>query len=411
MTRAHVVQVANQHIKQVNRRLVLGLLRSSGPVDVLRLAETTGLSRMTVHKIVDHYLASGLLSPAGKGEASGEVGKKPNLFRLNAGYRLIFSAQIFETSLLAAVTDLGAQIVLQQRLPYAKDTPLGAILDLARTAFSEMSAGLKVNSGQFAAVVLGTNGVTDSQAGVILTSPHFASWGSLAPVMEMLRERFPPGLTLHVDNWIRHQAYAEMKIGAARNLSRFMVIGTEPDGISAGLVWDGVPVRGKKGLAGEIGHMQVELEAEAVCACGGRGCLEPAVSLVRMLERARREAAEQRTSTLFANKDPADATYEDIFRHADAGDAYCRELLDRSAKYMAMAINNVVQVCDPELIIIQGEYAGAGEFFLQRLRERVRSVSLLNMDKGVQIIYSQLGQQGVVGAAFFAADQFFAQIE
>lgn len=406
-----MVQAANRHIKQRNRRLVLGLFRNAGPVDVSRLSIATRLSKMTVHKVVDHYLDQGLLEPAGKGEAFGEVGKKPNLFRLNSRHRLIFSAQIFETSLAAAVTDLDAKILLQKRIHYAKDTGLGEILDQARIAFDEMCGDLKQNAKNFAAVVLGTNGVTDSRAGIILTSPHFASWGSMVPVVEMLRERFPIGLSLHVDNWIRYQAYAEMKIGAARNLGRFLVIGTEPDGISSGLMWDGVPVRGRKGLAGEIGHMQVDLGADVVCACGGVGCLEPAVSLVRMQERARALAGDHPDSALFRETPPEEVTYHDIFRQADVGDDLARTLLDGSAKFMAMAINNIVQVCDPELIIIQGEYAGAGDYFLQRLNERVRGISLRNMDKGVQIIYSQLGQQGVIGAAHFASDQFFAHVD
>lgn len=407
-------QAANKFIKQGNRRLVLKLLRTSGATDVARISLTANLSKMTVHKIVDHYLETGLIKPAGKGESSGEVGKKPNLFRLNPEYRLIFSAQIFETTLIAAVTDLGAKILQCNTLTYPKDTTLDTILDLAKGAFETMSANLKVSANQFAAVVLGTNGVTDTREGIILTSPHFASWGALVPVREMLRERFPPGLTLHIDNWIRYQAYAEQKIGSARRISRFMVIGTEPDGVSAGLVWDGAPVRGKRGLAGEIGHMQVDLNTDVVCACGGVGCLEPAVSLVRMQQRAREAHERDPGSLLYKNRKPEEVTYADIFAAADAGDALACGFLDESAKFMALAINNVIQTCNPELIIIQGEYVLAGDYFLRRLRERLRNVSLIHMDKGVQVIYSglgQLGELGVIGAAHFAADEFFAGIE
>lgn len=406
-----MTQVGNLNIKQGNRRAALRLLRQSGAIDVSGVSQATCLSKMTVHKILDHYVETGLVKPAGKGESAGEVGKKPNLFRLNAEYRHIFSAQILETSLVAAITDLNAVIVREKRIPHKKDASLETILDAARDAFAEMSASLRISPNQFAAIVLGTNGVTDSEEGVILTSPHFASWGSLVPVREMLRERFPGGIPLHIDNWIRYQAYAEMKIGSARRLTRFMVIGTEPDGVCAGLVWDGVPVRGKKGLAGEIGHMQVDLDATDVCACGGKGCLEPAISLLNMVRDVRNAARDNAESSLFREKRPEEITYRDIFAHADAGDALARNHLDRRAKFLAMGINNIVQVCDPELIIIQGEYAGAGDYFLRRLNERVRNISLLNMDKGVQVIYSTFGEQGVLGAAHFAADQFFAAID
>lgn len=403
---------ANKQIRHGNRRLVLGMLRRTDVADVASLSEASRLSKMTVHKIIDHYREIGLVSVAGKGEAKGDAGKKPLLFRLNPEFKYIFSIQIFETSLLSAVTDLAADVKDQIRLPFAKNTHIEEILDMARESFTTLTNRLKIGQDAFAAVALGTDGVTDSGGGVIIIAPHFDSWGGDVPVRDMLKRRFPLDIPLYVDNRIRHQAYAELKIGAAQGVDRFLVIGTEPDGVTAGLVWNGVLARGGHGLAGEIGHMTVDFAGGAPCGCGGRGCLEPAVSLVRMEEKARLAAAANPDSLLFAGRKPEEVVYRDIFSAAEEGDALARGFLDEAAGFFAIAINNVVLACEPELLILQGEYAGAGEFFLSRLRERVAAQSLSKMEKSVRIVYSSLGDwQGALGAAHFAADKFFVEVD
>lgn len=403
---------ANKQIRHGNRRLVLGMLRRVDVADVASLSESSKLSKMTVHKIIDHYRELGLVSVAGKGESKGDAGKKPLLFRLNPEFRYIFSIQIFETSLLSAVTDLAADVKDQIRLPFAKNTHIEEILDMARDSFDTLAARLGIGHDVFAAVALGTDGVTDSTGGVVIIAPHFDSWGSDVPVRDMLQRRFALDIPMYVDSRIRHQAYAEMKIGAAQGVDRFFMIGTESEGVSAGLVWNGVLARGDHGLAGEIGHMTVDFGDDILCRCGGRGCLEPAVSLVRMREKARLAFETHPDSALFSGRAAEDVMHRDIFSAAEKGDALARGLLDEAAGHFAVAINNVVLTCEPELLVLQGEYAGAGEFFLSRLRERVGAQSLSKMEKRVRIVYSSLGDwQGALGAAHYAADKFFVEVD
>ncbi|MCC8167532.1 MAG: ROK family protein [Planctomycetes bacterium] len=404
---------SRKDLKLDNWNRVLELLRNYGSVDVAGLADIAGLSKLTITKILSYWRDMGVVIPIGKGNASGEAaGKKPTLFCVNPEYRLIFVSQLYETSLLSAVTNLRGAVIANDRVSYPKDTGLDVILGSMRAAFDTMSAELKLNDSRFAAIVLGTSGITDSKDGVIVYSPHFPSWGYNVPVAGMLRQIFPKRFTLHVDNWVRYQAYAELRIGQAQQVQRFLEIGTEPDGVTSGLVWDGTLVSGKCGLAGEIGHMPVDLESDVVCACGGKGCLEPAISLLRMQARARAEAANWPDSSLVRGRDAFAITYRDVFAAADAGDAFARTLLDSPAKYMAAAISHVVQVCDPELIIIQGEYADAGTYFLEQVKDGVRKRTLPGMDKNIRIQYSTLGdKQGLIGAAHFAADQFYSHLQ
>lgn len=403
---------SRKDLQQSNRVKVLNILRHYGPADVARLAEIADLNKQTITKSVGHWRDLGVVIACGKGNATGEAaGKRPTLFDVNPEYKYIFVAQLLETSMLTAVANLNADVVISERFSYEKNSGLEVILEQARKSFGRMSAELKLNDRRFASIVLGTSGITDSKNGVIVFSPHFKSWGHQVPVVNMLRELFPAGYTLHVDNWVRYQAYAEMKIGLARQVTRFLEIGTEPDGVTSGLVWDGALVSGKRGLAGEIGHMPVDLESDVVCSCGGRGCLEPAISLLRMQQQARKAAKDWPESMLCVNGKQEGLSYKDIFPAADEGDRFARHLVDGVAKYFAAAISHVVQVCDPELIIIQGEYSKAGDYFMAQIRDRVRKTTLPGMDKSIQIQYSKLGdKQGIIGAAHFASDQLYKSL-
>lgn len=395
-------------VKLKNRNLVLNFLRNSQALSIAEIARTTRLSKMTVHKIVDYFLENKILSTAGKQDSTNEGGKRANLFSFNPCFKYIFSVQIFETSILAAITDLNANILLETRTKHEKNAEITLVLSTIRRIFDQLSTSLRLREEMFCGVAVGCNGITDAKRGLIITSPHFLSWGTHLPVRDMLREKFPWTNAVYVDNWIRYQAYAELKAGAARQLRRFLVIGTEADGTSGALVWDGLLSHGKKGLSGEIGHMIIAPDSQEKCACGGRGCLEALASLLNLEKKAREKADVWPKSLLFSKKSPENIKFTDIFSSADQGDDFACQLVNTVAGYFAIAINNVVQVCDPELIIIQGEYALAGNYFIQRLRDNLRQLSLLQMDKEIRVIYSSLGaNQGIIGAAHYVADDFF----
>ncbi len=154
--------------------------------------------------------------------------------------------------------------------------------------------------------------------------------------------------------------------------------------------------------------MIVRRDSTEVCVCGGIGCLEVAVSLRRMEQRAWAMRDEWPESLLFRNKSKQ-ISYSMIFDAVNAGDVFACTLLDEVTGYFAIGINNITQICDPGLFIIQGEYVEAGDYFLRQLRESLTRMSLLRMDKGVRVEFSSHGDERTLsGAAHFVADKFFA---
>lgn len=398
-------------LKHKNRRDVLTFLRNSEePLSALYLSKKAGLSKMTVHKILGHLVQQGLAISMGKGDPGEDGGKRPTMFTINSEYRFIFSVKIAETCLVGAVTNLRAQILDSCTITYNRDTGLAEILRHIKSMLQTIIGRLGFGYDSCAGIVIGCHGITDSESGILVTSPHFASWGSNIPIRSRIQEMFSAGIPVYVDNWVRYFSYGEATTGHA-SLHNFMVIGTEPEGIAAGLVLGDVLQSGSKGLSGEIGHMIVAPDNTDVCVCGGIGCLEVATSLRRMVDRAKASRNDWPDSRLFSG-DRHGLTHEMIFEASNAGDVLACTIMDKAISYFAIAINNIVQTCDPGCIIIQGEYAKAGEYFLSQLKERLQRMSLLRMDKGIHIEYSDRKDEWtLIGGAHYAADRFFANME
>lgn len=394
-------------LKYKNRHAVLQYLRRHENASVAEIAKYTGLSKMTVHNIIEHYLEGGLIREAGKGDSTDEGGKKPKLFAFNPDYRYIFSVRIVEQSLSAALTNLNGEISASHTAFHGQDTSLADIMRLIRESFQTLTKRRKVEPRECLGAVVGCHGIIDVDRGVCLISPHFVSWGNNVPVRAMISEQLPSGLPIFVDNWMRYHAYGEMK-AMKDDDARFFLIGTEYDGLAGGMVAGGRLHRGEMCLSGEIGHMVVDPDNPTLCACGGMGCLEVAVSPLRLEEKARSFRDRMPDSLLFRDRPNREVSFDHILRASNQGDPLACQLVDGAVKYFAIAINNLVYSCDPGLIIIQGEYAKAGEYFLTQLRERVNNLTLLRMKKSIRVEYSTLDDEySLTGGACYLADLYF----
>ncbi len=394
-------------LKHGNRRQILDMLRvAPEPLSALAIAKQTGLSKVTVHSILAYLVEKGVIQNVGKGTAGDDGGKRPSIYCLNPKFGFVISIKISEVKLIVALADLNARIIDSITTTYPRETNLAVILRYIKKSQQSLFEKHCKGLGSCVGVAVGCNGITDAREGVIKTTPLFASWGSNVPMRKRVEETLALDVPVHVENWIRYLAYGEMRRRSFTGNS-FMIIGTEYEGMGAGLVMNGNLISGVKGLSGEVGHLIVDPDADRPCVCGGIGCLAVAVSPRHVLERAMSRRGEWEDSLLFQNAGKTIAT-DNLFAAADAMDAYACSVLDKVIQYFAVCINNVIMICDPGTIIIQGIYARAGEYFRSQLEDRVKSMALLRMDKETVIEYSDLGDDATLaGAAQWVADSFF----
>lgn len=301
---------------------------------------------------------------------------------------------------LLAVTVVGGEVVDELRTP----TPAGG--DAIIEGVAESVAGLGARAGRgpdhdIQAVGLGVAGLVD-RAGVLHVGPNLPGVVDY-PFAAALTRRL--GLPVVVDNDATCATWAEYELGAARDALDAVLV-TLGTGIGGGLVVDGVLVRGARGFAGEPGHMVVD-PAGPACPCGRRGCWERFAS-GSGLGRLGREAAEAglvaRVVEL-AGGDPEAVRGEHVTAAGREGDAGALAVLDRFGWWVALGIANLVDLLDPEVVVVGGGLVEAGELLLRPVRAAFTDLVLAPERRPpVRIVAAALGERaGAVGAALLAA--------
>lgn len=394
--------------KRENRKSVLDAFRTTTISTVAEAAELCGLSRATAHRVVEFLRKKNLLLAIGKGASTDEGGKKPTLLTLNAGYKYILCYQILQNALMAAISDMRGKLLTESSYAFPDNTPLDTILGLMKSAYGTMTSGLHLEFDNFAGIVVGSHGITDWRDGIVSGSAYFTSWGADIPFSRLVADLFPGSIPVHIDNWNRYDAYAEMRIGLGRGVDNFMVIDGEVSGIGAGVVLNGELWRGNRFLAGEIGHMTVDSTGQRTCTCGAKGCLEIMASMNALVDSARAGYADHKQSLLFANRAPDEISYRDVYDSANAGDRLAQKAVADQARWLAIAIANVSLAADPDLVILQGPFAKGGDYFFEQIRLHLDATGLPQIKKAVGIAASPFGRErGLVGGALYVADRFF----
>ncbi len=397
-------------LKIRNRLLVLSFLRCAGPVSVTEISRATTLSKMTVHKIIDYYIGTGMVVSAGKGGSTEDGGKKPNLFAFNPNCYCVFGVRLGNDYFLSSIVNLtGEHLVGRKRVTFG-DVEFSQVMDLVHTAFVEQFSdpamkARRLGQANCLAAVVGVNGIVDSENYAYLAPYRNPKWGVNVPLKEELEKRLPGNVKVQVDSWWRHLAQGELLARESEKKNRFFLIGNSGDCVSGGLVADGKVFHGANGLAGEVGHVVVDSFGGDTCICGGTGCLEAAVAPSRIAARARERREKYPESPIFSSLEAGASPLPVIVGAAEQGDRLGRELIREAAWYFAVAINNIVQICDPGSIIVYGDYANAGDYFMDSLRERFASLALQGIDRRTSIERSKMeDSQGLIGAAHSVAE-------
>jgi glucokinase len=266
------------------------------------------------------------------------------------------------------------------------------------------AAAAEVFDDDVAAIGVGLAGLIDARSGVLLSAPNL-SWRGLG-VSHGLGARF--GLPVTVDNDATAAAWGESRLGASRGSddSLFVGVGT---GIGGGIITGGRLVRGAHGLAGEIGHVIVEPDGP-LCGCGNRGCWEQVASGLAIARAGGRAVAEEPGSTIarLAGGDSRRATGELVTEAARDGDAAAVAIVTAVARRLGEGIAGLVNVLDPDLVVVGGGVGDAEDLLMGPLREAyAAAIEGADVRPDVPIVPAQLGNDaGAIGAALLAMEAF-----
>ena len=245
-------------------------------------------------------------------------------------------------------------------------------------------------------VGIGAPGPLDRNSGVVLETPNLG-WRNV-PIRDMVASEL--GLPAVLDNDANCAAFAEWWLGAGRGADRLigLTLGT---GIGGGVILGGEVYHGASDAAGEVGHMSVAFDGR-LCACGSRGCVEAYASGPAIAARAAEGIARGANSTLsaLAEGDPVGITAETVCEAAAAGDRYAIHVLTETARILGVALANLIHLFNPEVIVIGGGVAAAGESLFKPLRAEAERRAFCSATAVCRIVPADFpGTGGVIGAA------------
>ncbi len=390
-----------QLMKQMNTSLILDIIRQQGPISRAEIAKQTKLTPPTVTNIVRVLLKSGIVVEGQPRESTG--GRKAISLQINPRAYFVLGVDVGVSKVTVVVSDLEATIIAQ-RTRSLINIPGHQVITIMTETIKQVITISGITMDRFLGLGLGMHGLVDAKSGILLFAPNF----NLRHIMlkDILEERF--GIPAWIDNDVRAMALGESWFGNGRGTQNFIFLNVGM-GIGAGIVFNREVYHGVSQSAGEIGHTTV-VEEGPLCNCGNRGCLEVLAAGPAIARRAI-EAMEQgnQSSLMEAGLSVKELTALDVYLKARNGDPLCLNLMKETGKYLGIAIANMLNLLNPEKVIIGGGVSKAGELLLAPLKETVSKRALEVPLSVAQIELSSLGNQaGAIGATVLVLRNLFS---
>jgi glucokinase-like ROK family protein len=401
------------NVKLHNQQVVLLSLLYEGSLSRVQLAKKADLSNTTITNLVGELIQEGILSEDGGYELEPNVlrpvGRPRTGVHLVPYSRYAVGVHIGVGLFRIAITNLYDESLINQIYTFDINEPAEIVLVQIVEKIESIISESGVGHNKILGVGVGASGLVDARSKINILAPNL-NWHNV-PIQEYIQNAV--NLPVVVDNNVHAMAIGETYFGAARGVdSMAFVYGRT--GVGAGLIFRGQVFRGSTTGAGEIGHMILLMRGGEPCRCGNSGCLETLVSEPIILRQAENIARRNPKGILAKTiNERQDLTLLDrVFTAARSGDEEVHRMIDERAYYLGLALSNLVNLFNPELILLGGIFAQGKDLFLEPVIRTVRETAFGGLGEKVRVEPTSFGwRAGVLGAAALALVYFFYQQE
>lgn len=400
---AQVLTGSFQLMKSLNRSLILNTIRTNEPISRAELAKMTKLTPPTVSNLVKELINAEIIIESNQGESRG--GRKPTMLVINAKNFYIIGLDVGPNNIKVVLTDLDATVLEYFEVDMPSDVNNNDLLDLMTDSINKLLKNNPLNQEKVIGIGVGMHGIVDVDRGISLYAPNLQLRD--IPIKDHLEDQF--NMVVKVENDVRAMALGELWFGAGKGAESVVCINVG-QGIGAGIIHEGKLFHGEHFIAGEIGHMTIDIDGPR-CSCGNFGCLQALAAGPYIAERAAKDIAIGRESLLkdMIDGDLSKITGELIYTAAKEGDPLCKDILRQTGVYLGVGITNMIHTINPDRIIIGGGVSKAGAFVLDSIKETIAKRALTSTAKQTNIHLSTLGDQAtVIGAATLMLSELFA---
>jgi glucokinase-like ROK family protein len=386
-------------LRQSNRQTLLTLLYFHEPITRLDLSQLSGLSPATVTNVITELLRDEVIVEAGAEESQGGRPRVALGINLQRGY--FIGVEVGETHIHVELFDIKLNTISHRRqeVSESENQPEQIVHHLVET-IEHLLAETRIPQDRIIGVGIGIPGIVDRVSGVSIVAPNWG-WEQI-PLLDLLTPRLQMPILL--ENGAKAMGLAEMWFGAGKGLEDLAVllVGT---GMGAGIIVQGELYHGSTNSAGEWGHTCIEVHGRP-CRCGSRGCIEAYVGSRGIIARLRE--ADPNHPAL--QQGSHQAIISALCEAAEHGDPAAQQLLSSTAEYLGVGIANLINLVNPELIVLGG-WSGRlmGKHILPELRRTISAYALKAPLDAVTLSLSQLDWNGVsMGAASLVLQDFLA---
>ncbi|MGB8706039.1 MAG: ROK family protein, partial [Gillisia sp.] len=370
--------------KYFQKLRMLRFLYLQGPATNAAICNAFNLSLPTSIALINNLIKEGLIIKQGRGESIG--GRKPDLFAIKPETFFVLSIHIDRFNIKLAIVDNTNSTIIEEDIPSNITSEMNItdrLFDYATSIIKESG----IDTRKLLGIGISMPGLVSAKEGKNFT--YFISGQESLSLQAALKKQF--NKPVYILNDAKSACLAELKFGEAKNREDVLVI-TMDWGIGLGIVMGGKMHTGTSGFAGEFGHIPMVEDGE-LCHCGKRGCLETIASGLALVNKAQKGLAIGETSLLNTMvRENSELNPEIIIEAANRGDQFSINILSEIGSNLGKGIAVLIQIFNPELIILEGKIAEARKFITTPIQQSMNTFCMIQLKEKTKIVLSKLGR-------------------
>jgi predicted NBD/HSP70 family sugar kinase len=375
-----------EYIKKQNKIMILNVIRNKRPISRADIAKITGMSPTSVGRIVSELEEIGLIKETEL--FSNGVGRKAMLLDIDAKSVLNVGVYLNRDITRIGIVDFDGNIIKDETIKYstsgiAPEVVIDNLADYIEKIINESNVDIKKING----IGIGIPGIIDFKLGKVVFSAQLG-WRDIDVASRITKKL---NIRTTIDNTVKLKALAESSQKAFEDSHRIVLM-SFGSGVGSALVIDGEIFRGNKNIAGEIGHTTVEPNG-MLCECGRRGCLQTYIADSALIQEARKVSDV--------------SSVRDIFDAANRKEDWAINILDMTATYISIAINNVLCMYNPDTVILGGRLIESNPEIIDLINEKCEKYIWDPFKGTFKLVYSKLKNDAVIiGAAALSLNTY-----
>lgn len=365
-------------MKSVNKSIILNKIRISEPISRAQIAKETSLTPPTVSSIVKELIEQGLVRESVLGQSSG--GRKPTMLHIDSNAFYVIGVDAGPETVECILTDLTGEILQRTSSVLKKPLTNAQLISTLKENIQTILKQSKINQDKMIGIGVAMHGVVDVETGTSLVAPNLNLRNT--PIKEVLEREF--NLTVKVENDARAMALGESWFGGHGDVDSMVAVNIGR-GVGAGVVISGKLYHGAQGIAGELGHMTIDLNGD-ICECGNQGCLQTFVSGAAIAERAEKQIKET----------VGNLTGKEVFELARNGSQPHIDLLRETGRMIGIGLTNLIHLINPGKIVLGGGVMKSEKVIIPTIHETIQKRALTPEAKQTKVVVTQLGDDATL---------------